>query len=91
LTYNVKSCIIRANHQEEIVMAAAVPALLGTVASTVLGKLMEPKQPKLPETKTAPTAGDDAQTRAKLQRAAQRKYAGAGREGTALSIGSKLG
>ena len=65
---------------------AALGAGMGALASKVIGG----KTPKAAEAKVAPVAGDKQAQRAQ-QRKMQRKYEGAGREGTALTRGSTLG
>lgn len=65
---------------------AALAAGMGTLASKVMGG----KTPKAGKAPVAPVAGEK-QTRRAQQRKMQRKYEGAGYEGTALTRGSTLG
>ena len=65
---------------------AALSAGMGALASKVIGG----KTPKPGKAPVAPVAGDKEARRAQ-QRKMERRYAGAGYEGTALARGSKLG
>ena len=65
---------------------AALAAGMGTLASKVMGG----KTPKPGAAPVAPVGGEK-ETRRAQQRKMERRYAGAGYEGTALARGTKLG